>query len=99
MASMLPCQIEPESDPDSSNDEEGQAEPLQARFLKDVYECRAIWFSPLSIPAKPLVTFRFQVLPSRCPLRDHCLGYRLSYLSLSLSLRTEEYPGGVAYLF
>jgi len=37
MASILLYQIEPESDPHSSNDEEGQAEPLQARFLKDVY--------------------------------------------------------------
>ncbi|ROL53457.1 Complement C1q-like protein 4 [Anabarilius grahami] len=30
--------VYPESDPVSSNDEEGQAEPLQAQFLKDVYE-------------------------------------------------------------
>jgi len=37
MASILPYQTEPESDPDSSN-EEGQAEPLQARLLKDVSE-------------------------------------------------------------
>ncbi|ROI83708.1 hypothetical protein DPX16_14650 [Anabarilius grahami] len=40
--SILPYQIEPESDPDSSNDEEGQAEPLQARLLKDVYEWAGI---------------------------------------------------------
>ncbi|ROL49490.1 Heparan sulfate glucosamine 3-O-sulfotransferase 2 [Anabarilius grahami] len=39
MASILPYQIEPESDPDISNDEEGQAESLQARLLMDVSEC------------------------------------------------------------